>query len=186
MRKHCDLRVLLPLPIVAAHGDFRMHIIVMGAAGAGKSTVGRMLAASLGRPFYDGDTFHSKSSIEKMRRGESLTDQDRWPWLDALGALLEQSAAAGQSIVLACSALKQSYRDRLVSHAPDVTFVYLKADRELLRWRLQSRSGHYMSAALLDSQLSDLEEPEGAIVVDAAQSPDRIAAAVAAAVGRGQ
>lgn len=144
----------------------------MGPAGAGKTTVGALLAARLGWTFADADRFHSESNVRKMSSGIALTDADRWPWLDTLHGLIASAAGRGQSMVLACSALKQSYRDRLIHAVLDSTFVYLRADPAVLRERLDARHEHYMPAALLASQLADLEEPSDALVIDATQDPD--------------
>lgn len=156
-----------------------MHIIIMGPTASGKTTVGRLLATRLGRPFYDADDFHSSSNVAKMRAGIPLDDSDRWPWLDVLHELLRQKSASGEAVVLACSALKHSYRERLTRGLSDVAFVYLKAPGELLRRRLDDRVGHYMSAALLESQLHDLEEPTHALVIDASLPPDRLVEQIA-------
>jgi gluconokinase len=154
----------------------------MGVSGAGKTTVGRLLSETLGWPFFDADDFHPPENIEKMRRGTPLTDQDRWPWLDRLNALLKDSAARGGSVLLACSALKQRYRERLAKGCRDVRWIYLKGDFALIRSRLESRKGHYMKAGLLESQYAALEEPRDAIELDVAADPATIAARAAAAL----
>ncbi len=143
-------------------------LIVMGVAGSGKSTVGRLLAKRLGWPFFDGDDYHPVANVEKMRRGIPLTDADRLPWLERLRELASRS----ESAVLACSALKESYRRILAGGDPRVRFIYLRADPALLASRLEGRTGHFFKRALLDSQLATLEEPtpaSTAIVVDASQ-----------------
>lgn len=145
----------------------------MGVAGSGKSTVGAALGRALGWPFFDGDKFHPQANVEKMAQGAPLTDADRAPWLQRLHQLLAEKLAKGQSIVLACSALKESYR-RTLRGSLDVSFVYLKGDPELIRSRLGARSGHYMPAELLQSQFDTLEEPEAAVVVDVKNSVDDI------------
>lgn len=142
-------------------------IIVMGVAGAGKTTVGCALASALRWPFYDGDDFHSLKNIARMTAGIPLTDADRAPWLAAMNALLVEHILAGQPLVLACSALRSRYRDELCHDAPGARFVYLRADEATLQQRLQERPGHYMKAAMLESQLAALEEPEDAVIVDA-------------------
>ena len=145
-------------------------LIVMGAAGSGKSTVGRLLAERLGWPFLDGDDFHPPANVNKMRMGIPLTDADRLPWLHRLRELASRSGSA----VIACSALKESYRLILSGGDPRVRFVYLRADPALLAARLETRTGHFFTRPLLESQLAALEEPAGAIVVDASRSPEAI------------
>jgi gluconokinase len=147
----------------------------MGTAGSGKTTVGELLAGQLGWEFADGDNFHSPASIEKMTRGVPLDDQDRIPWLDAIREAMEQWNAQRRNVVLACSALKKSYRERLqISSA--ARLVYLKGTYDLLRERLQARKGHYATEQILTSQFADLEEPAGAIAIDVARSPEEIVA----------
>ncbi len=166
-----------------------MNIILMGVAGSGKTTVGTKLAAALGEPwrFADADDFHPRANIEKMGRGVPLDDADRWPWLDRLTAHLDACAARGESVVLACSALKESYRRRLAAARGPVRFVYLKAAPAELRARLKGRQGHYLKADLLDSQLAALEEPApgAALVVDASLAPDVIVARIIQALAKG-
>ena len=155
-------------------------IVVMGVSGCGKSTVGRVLAQRLGWVFQEGDDLHPASNVAKMRAGVPLTDEDRWPWLDCVAAWIEARLAAGESGVVACSALKRAYRERLVRPG-GVVCVYLAVDRHTLEERLAGRRGHYMPAALLASQLETLEEPgtdEGVIRVDAKLSTEAAAAAV--------
>src|SRR5438045_2504788 len=144
----------------------------MGVVGAGKTTVGQLLAQRLGWQFADADDFHSPHNVEKIRHGVALDDADRAPWLAALRRAIEQWNATGQNLVLACSALKNSYRDEL--RAGPVRFVYLKGDYELIRQRLHSRRGHFASESILKSQLEDLEEPDDAIAVEIEidKSPD--------------
>lgn len=155
-----------------------MIIVIMGVSGAGKTTVGRVLAHGLGWPFYDADDFHPQANRDKMQRGEPLSDADRLPWLDALHELLAGMALGSRDGVLACSALKQSYRERLAAGVPDLRFVYLRGDASLLRLRLARRSGHFMPIELLQSQLDTLEEPGDALVVDVEPSPESIAATI--------
>jgi gluconokinase len=153
-----------------------MIVIVMGVVGAGKTTVGQLLASQMNWEFGDADDYHPKSNVEKIRSGIPLTDEDRAPWLERLhGAILEWTSA-GQSVVLACSALKRAYRDRLA--APEVRFVFLRGDAELIADRLRSRHGHFAGEAILASQLADLEEPENAVTVSIAASPDKIVAEI--------
>jgi gluconokinase len=146
-----------------------MIVIVAGVSGSGKSTIGALLAARLGWEFEDGDTLHPTSNIAKMLAGEPLTDEDRWPWLDAVGAWIDRRIAAGESGVIACSALKSSYRDRLREGRPDLRMVFLRVDRDILAARLASRQHHFFRPELLASQLAAAEIPrpaEPVIVVD--------------------
>lgn len=150
-------------------------LVVMGVAGSGKSTIGRLLAERLGRRFVDADDFHSAASIDKMRRGSPLTDADRRPWLDALRReVVAPSLARGGGVVLACSALKRTYRERLGAGDPRLRLVYLRGAPELLRARLAGRGGHFMAAAMLESQLLDLEEPQDALAVDIGATPESV------------
>jgi gluconokinase len=142
-----------------------MIVVLMGVCGCGKTTTGRALAGEMGWPFLDADDFHPEGNVAKMRAGIPLTDDDRWPWLDRLASELAAINAGGAHAVLACSALRQAYRDRL-ARAGDVRFVHLHGDRATLASRLAARPGHYMPASLLDSQLATLEAPAGAPVVD--------------------
>src|SRR5258708_29350811 len=162
-----------------------MVVIVMGVTGAGKSTIGRALAAALGWEFHDGDDLHSEESKRKMHRGEPLTDADRAPWILAVRAVIEAMISAGVSGVGACSALKQSYREQLVSglDAASVKFVYLKGSKELISRRLAGRSGHFMNPMLLQSQFDTLEEPDDAIVVDVSSTPEEIVDCIRAQLG---
>ncbi len=154
-----------------------MIVLLMGVSGAGKTTVGTMLASQLGWEFADADDYHPAANVEKMRNGIPLTDADREPWLESLRSLIAAWIAAGKSAILACSALKQAYRDRLMVGA-SVRVVYLKADRELLRERLLLRRGHYMKEGMLESQIATLEEPADAIVLDARSSVEDIVRAI--------
>lgn len=131
-------------------------IVVMGVSGAGKSSVGQALATQLGAHFVDGDTLHPEANVKKMAAGFPLTDEDRWPWLHRVGTQL--SASPGNGTVVACSALKRSYRDAIRTAAPATTFILLQADRPALQDRLTQRPGHFMPASLLTSQLETLEE----------------------------
>jgi gluconokinase len=150
----------------------------MGAAGSGKTTVGQLLARRLGWRFFDGDDFHSVNNREKMRRGEPLSDEDRQPWLEALDELIRRCEREHENALLACSALKQEYRDRLMAGVRAVRLIYLKGTADLLARRLAARHGHFFDPALLQSQLDDLEEPSDALVVDIAATPEQIADAI--------
>lgn len=150
-----------------------MIVIVMGVSGAGKTTVGELLADRMDCGFSDADDFHPAANVEKMRAGIPLTDDDRWPWLKALRQAIEDWETAGESRVIACSALKDAYRD-ILSPRDDVVFVYLKGDTETIASRLNARKGHYMNPDLLASQFATLEEPAGAIIVDIAPPPAAI------------
>ena len=152
-------------------------VLLMGSAGSGKTTVGELLAKQLSWEFADADEFHSPANIEKMSRGIGLTDEDRVPWLKSIHEKMLQWQAQGQNVVLACSALKRSYREllRISSNAKELKLVYLKASYDLLLERLRSRKGHYATEQLLASQLADLEEPGNhALTLDAAKSPEVI------------
>ena len=151
-----------------------MIIVIMGVSGVGKSTVGKTLSEQTGWPFYDADDFHSPENVAKMRGGVALTDTDRWPWLDRLNGLLKEAGGRGQSAVLACSALKQRYRDRLARDVKDIRWVYLEGSFELIEARLDARKGHYMTAQLLRSQFDALEPPLDALRVDVASDPATI------------
>jgi len=142
-----------------------MIALLMGVSGSGKSTVGRALAAELDWRFLDADTLHPPANVAKMASGIPLTDADRWPWFDRIVAEMRRYAAAGKNVVIACSALKQAYRDRLAKGGA-VHFVYLKGDVETITPRLAGRRGHFMPPSLLASQFATLEEPDDAIVVD--------------------
>jgi gluconokinase len=147
-------------------------VVVMGVTGAGKSTVGGLIAACLGVGFRDADDFHPPANIAKMSSGQPLTDEDRWPWLDAIGAHL--AAHRGQGCVVTCSALKRAYRDRLRAAAPGARFVHLHGDMALVAARQAARQGHFMPPSLVASQFATLEPP-------AAEEADVIALDVAAA-----
>ncbi len=159
-----------------------MILIVTGVAGAGKTTVGKLLARKLGWRFYDADDYHPRENVEKMRRGVSLTDEGRRPWLVALRRLIgEQSGPA----VIACSALKQSYRDFLEEGNKDVRFIFLKGSRELIRSRLEERRGHFAGADILQGQFDALEEPENALEEDASRDAESIVEDIIRELGLG-
>jgi gluconokinase len=149
----------------------------MGPAGSGKTTIGKLLAAQLEWDFFDADNFHSPANIEKMSRGIPLGDEDRIPWLESIRKAMLEWDAQGRNAVLACSALKRSYRERLQINS-NVRLVYLKGSFELFRERLHSRKGHYAGEQILAGQFADLEEPADAITIDAAQSPEQIVAEI--------
>lgn len=149
-------------------------VVVMGVSGCGKTEVGERLARRLEARFIDADDLHPPANVEKMRAGIALDDADRAPWLALLNARLREAIAGGQPVVLACSALKQRYRDRLADGVPDLRFVHLTGDRGLIAARLASRRHRYMPASLLDSQLATLEPPAGAIVLDVALPPEAL------------
>ena len=163
-------------------------IVVMGVSGAGKSTVGRLIAARLDCPFRDADSFHPKANIEKMSRGEPLTDADRWPWLAAIAAWIAEHRAAGTTCVVTCSALKRAYRDIVTDNQrADVRLVYLKGGFDLIAARLAARTDHFMPPALLKSQFDALEVPradERALTVEIDASPEEIAGRVVGEIGR--
>lgn len=142
-----------------------MILVLMGVCGCGKTTVGEALAGALHCRFLDADDFHPPANVAKMAAGEPLTDDDRWPWLDRLAAESRQILARGEHAVLACSALKRAYRERL-QRAGDVRVVYLKGDEATIAARLATRRHQYMPATLLPSQFAALEEPADALVVD--------------------
>ena len=153
-----------------------MIVIVFGVSGAGKTTVSKLLAQELGWPFYEADDFHSGVNIDKLRRGIPLTDEDRWPWLDSLRQLIKRSLEAGENAVLACSALKRAYRERL-RVSDEVKFVFLRGDYALLEKQLRQRRGHFMSPELLRSQFADLEEPkpdEDVVTIELGRTPQEI------------
>ena len=150
-------------------------LIVMGVAGSGKSTIGQQLADRLGWPFYDGDDFHPAANVAKMRQGQPLTDEDRSGWLSTLAGLIRDHVQRNQSAVLACSALKQRYREQLQVDAR-VRIIYLRGDRDLIEARLRQRTNHYMPSSLLASQFAILEEPTNALTFDISQPPEQIVA----------
>jgi len=152
-----------------------MVLILMGPMGCGKTLIGKMLAEKLEWPFYDGDDFHPATNVEKMRAGVALNDEDRKIWLETLRAHIQRWLQDGQNTLLACSALKQAYRDRLGVNQSAVRTVYLKGSYELLRERIEGRQHPYMNKNLLKSQLDTLEEPKDGLVVEISPAPEIIA-----------
>ena len=153
-----------------------MVVIIWGVAGVGKTTIGELLAQELGWKFYDADDFHSAANIDKMQHGIPLTDEDRQPWLETLRKVIEQSLAENDNAVLACSALKQKYRDRL-RVSEQVKFVFLRGSRDRIAEQLKRRRGHFVNPKLLDSQFADLEEPkpsEHAVTVELGDDPPEL------------
>lgn len=151
-----------------------MVVILMGVSGAGKTTIGLRLAERLSWAFHDADDLHTPENVRKMERGQALDDEDRQPWLEALQRLIDGLLDAGESAVIACSALKQQYRDLLVRDEDEVRLVYLKGSYELIEQRMAARKGHFFEAGLLATQFAALEEPDGALVVDIALAPDEV------------
>lgn len=158
-----------------------MIVVLMGVCGCGKTTVGRALADELGWAFLDADAFHPQANVAKMAAGIALNDDDRWPWLDRIAGELRALNERRRHAVLACSALKRSYRDRL-ARSGELRWVHLKGDAATIEPRLASRSGHYMPPSLLASQFATLEEPADAIVIDIRLSIEAQVAQIAASV----
>lgn len=157
-------------------------LILMGPMGCGKSTVGRLLAKRLGWPFGDADDYHPPENVAKMKAGVPLTDDDRQPWLDLLHQKIDEHLSQGQSAVMACSALKESYRNRLGVDQQRVRSIYLQGTPELLRKRVAQRRHLYMPPNLLASQLAVLEEPKNGLTVDISESPEQIVDRIVAAL----
>ncbi len=155
-------------------------VIIFGVSGAGKTTLGRLLARELGWTFYEADDFHSQANIDKMRAAVPLTDEDRWPWLESLRRLIERCLAAKENAVLACSALKKSYRE-LLHVNEEVKLVYLRGSYELIAGQLRKRHGHFLKPELLQSQFAALEEPEaaeGVIAIELGGTPQELVDAI--------
>ena len=162
-----------------------LALILMGPMGCGKSTVGRLLAKRLGWPFWDADDYHPPENVAKMKAGIPLIDDDRWPWLDLLRKKIDDHLSSGQSAVMACSALKESYRKRLGVDQQRVRSVYLRGTPELLEKRVAQRRHLYMPPNLLASQLTALEEPRGGLTMDIKETPEQIVDRIAAALSGG-
>ena len=160
-----------------------MVVILMGVSGAGKTTIGQCLAKDLGWPFYEGDYFHPQSNIDKMRQSIPLNDADRDIWLFALEGLIRELVCKRQSAVIACSALKSTYRERLQIDPDMVRFVYLEGSYALIQKRLQKRRGHFMKADLLASQFGALEEPVGVLTINVAQEPEIVVGLIKGGIG---
>jgi gluconokinase len=158
----------------------RLEVVVMGVSGSGKTTVGQLLAARLGVPFVDGDSLHPPANVAKMASGVPLDDDDRAPWLRAIGETLADTSPEG--VVVACSALKRAYRDLIRAEAPGAVFAELDGTREVLAARMAARPGHFMPVSLLDSQLATLEplqEDEAGMRLDVGRPPEELAAEIA-------
>ncbi len=162
--------------------DQPQALILMGVSGCGKTSVGEQLSEKLNWPFFDGDDFHPKANVDKMAAGIPLDDDDRIPWLMNLHDLIAGHLADGKSLLLACSALKQTYRNQLAEGNPGTVFVHLKGDFALIMGRMQVRAGHYMKPEMLHSQFETLEEPTNALTVDIGQNLDRITEEIIAQV----
>jgi carbohydrate kinase (thermoresistant glucokinase family) len=152
-------------------------LVLMGVSGCGKTTIAKGLAAAEGWPMLEGDSFHSPANVAKMASGTPLTDDDRWPWLRAIAAAMDAYRARGESVVVACPALRRAHRDIVIGDRPDVRLIYLNGPKALIAERLRARKGHFMPPALLDSQFATLEPPgpdEHPIVVGIDGTPDEI------------
>ncbi|MFO7943444.1 MAG: gluconokinase [Anaerolineales bacterium] len=158
--------------------DSSLGIILMGVSGCGKTSVGINLSKKLDWPFFDGDDFHHEENVAKMSAGQPLTDQDRLPWLITLNDLLKDHLQKGTSMILACSALKEEYRQILTSGISNVVFVHLRGDFDLIHARMQARRKHYMKAEMLRSQFASLEPPKNGITVEVDQSLEEITAKI--------
>jgi gluconokinase len=162
------------------------HFVVMGVSGSGKTTVARGISTLTGLTFAEADRFHPECNVARMRSGLPLDDAARWPWLRELASWMATRSAEGVSTVLACSALKRSYRDVLRQGPPALSFVYLRGPAEMIRERISRREGHYMPASLLDSQFAALEPPqpdESCLVLDVSASPEALVSAAVSGLG---
>ena len=160
-----------------------MIVILMGVAGSGKTTIGTLLSEAVGWKFFDGDDFHPEENIERMRRGIALTDKDRGIWLDRLHDLIRGLNDRGEYAILAFSALRKAYRERVADGVDGLRFLYLKGDPTLLEQRIRDRKGHYFGADLLGSQFETLEKPEGIAMVDVAGEPEEVVVRVRKVLG---
>lgn len=163
-------------------------VVVMGVAGSGKSTVGQRVADLLQVPFHEGDKFHPPANVAKMTGGTPLDDADRWPWLNAIAAEIDRTRDRGEAMVVACSALKRSYRDIIIGPRADVRLAYLRGARKLIEQRIGGRRGHFMPPTLVPSQFATLEEPlpaENPIVVDVRGEPELLAIEIVARLRNG-
>ncbi|CAA9252111.1 MAG: Gluconokinase [uncultured Blastococcus sp.] len=183
----------MPLPVRWPYGRVMearesagtTSIVVMGVSGSGKSTIAAGLVDRLGWEFAEGDDFHPPANVEKMRSGRPLDDEDRWPWLRSLAAWIGEHEQAGRSVVLTCSALKRSYRDLLRDGHPSVWFAHVTADADLLRDRVEQRTGHYMPSSLLESQLATLQplqDDEPGAAISGAAAPESVVTQLLAAL----
>lgn len=170
-------------PMVAPVFVSPVFVVVMGVSGSGKTTVGELLAARMGWRFYDGDKFHPPENVAKMATGTPLDDTDRAGWLAVLAGLMRDGLARGDSGVIACSALKEKYRDDLRVDPTRVHFVYLKGSFDLIWERMLRRQNHYMKASMLQSQFAALEEPEGVLTCDITPPPEQIVDEIIAGLG---
>jgi len=162
-------------------------IVLMGVSGSGKSTIGAALSKELGWPYADADEFHPPANVAKMKSGQPLTDDDRWPWLEAIAAHIDSAREKGRHAIVSCSALKRVYRDILIGARDDVRLVLLDGTRDEIFARMSARKDHFMPLALLDSQFATLERPgaeERPVVVSINGTPEEIAAAIVAGIGK--
>lgn len=163
-----------------------LALVIMGVAGAGKTTTAQNLSRELGWPYRDADEFHPPANVAKMSRGEALTDEDRWPWLQAIASWMDEKLAAGQSCIVTCSALKRAYRDVLVGGRAGVRIIHLVGSRELIGGRMAARKDHFMPTSLLDSQFATLEQPadeEHVLNISVAQTPAAVVREIVARLG---
>ena len=174
--------------VSAVHSQDVPLIVVMGVAGSGKTTIASGLAEKLGVPFVEGDSLHPAANVKKMSSGMPLTDEDRWPWLKAIGERMEVERLTGHGVVVSCSALKHTYRDCLRTEVHGkVRFILLDGSRELISDRMKKRKGHFMPPALLDSQFATLQKPdadEHAVVLDISRTVPELLSQAAAAIGQ--